>query len=153
MGFHFIVALLLAAGGAYFAASAVYNIWGGRSSIGWGWLTATGEILSSDIQKDSHRGTTAYRAEVSYRYEVSNREYVCNRVFFGDEVYISDSAAAWRIVRKYRPGDNVMVHYNRQEPNEAVLETGARWQSYAGLFVGLAAIAFGLGVVGGWIQL
>ena len=153
MGLEFVVALLLAVGGSYFAAAAIYDIWGGKSSTGWGWLTAPGEILSSDIQKDFDRGMTAYRAEVSYRYEVSGREYVCNRVFFGDEVYTSDSGVAWRIVRKYRPGAKVMVHYNRQDPNEAVLETGVRWQSYAGLFLGVAAIGFGLAVVGGWIQL
>ncbi len=80
-----IVALPLLVGGTYVTAGAIYNIWGGKSSTRWGWLTAPGTILSSDVQKDFERGATTYRAEVSYRYEVGGREYVCNRVFFGDE--------------------------------------------------------------------
>ena len=104
-------------------------------------------ILVSDLQRsrDTEGGST-YRSDVSYSYEVSGREFVAARTRFGDRLELSWSAPALRIVRRYPKSSRVLVHYDPDEPSEAVLEPGVTLYVFGGLMFGaiFALLGFGL---------
>ena len=101
--------------------------------------------MVADLQRsrDSDSGPT-YRAEIGYRYNVGEREFVGSRARFGDRIYLSWSKPALRLVRKYRVGTEVDVHFNPNDPSEAVLEPGLSGLVLAGLAFGSVFVAMGV---------
>jgi hypothetical protein len=110
-----------------------------------GWPHVTGTIVVSDLQRETDTdGGHTYRPEVTYRYMVAGKEFVASRVAFGDGISFGRSAPAVRIVRRYRAGTSVIVHFNPHEPGEAVLQPGVHWLLLLGLLIGAAFIAAGI---------
>jgi hypothetical protein len=105
------------------------------------WPRTTGKIISSTIvSSPSGDGDTTYRAVVKYDYTVNSIEYQGSRVYFGDKLGMSWRDHSERIVEPYRPERIVNVYYDPDEPNEAVLECGPRWQTYVNVVSGLMLV-------------
>lgn len=115
------------------------------------WATTGGVVVVSSLQqsRDSEGGFT-YRSEVSYRYTVNGAEFVSSRARFGDGLSFSWSAPAVRTVRRYPTGAAVVVHYDPDEPDHAVLEPGVSGYIFGGLAFGVVFAALGVSaIVGG----
>jgi tetratricopeptide (TPR) repeat protein len=65
--------------------------------------------------------TRLYRADVQYEYTVGDGRYSSNRVTFQDKAS-RDLGNALKVMNKYRHQRNVMVYYNSQDPEQAILE-------------------------------
>ncbi|MGH7601503.1 MAG: DUF3592 domain-containing protein [bacterium] len=109
------------------------------------WPRVTGKIISSTIvSSPGEDGDTTYRAVVKYDYTVNRIAYQGSRVYFGARFEANWREYPERIVAQYRPGHSVDVYYDPDEPNEASLECGPRWQTYANVVVGLLFVVISM---------
>jgi hypothetical protein len=111
------------------------------------WPHATGTVIVSDLQRSrDSEGEYSYRPEVSYQYSVKGEEFIATRTRYGDRLALSWPAPAAKMVRRYPVGAVVSVHYDPDEPAEAVLEPGVNGliltgAALGGLFTFLGIVA------------
>ena len=102
------------------------------------WQTTTGTVLSSEVcHKDK-----GYSAHVSYRYVVAGETFE-NDKLSPTEFTTSQRSDIVRHVAKYKPGEEVTVHYNQANPSESLLEPAGAIE-YALLLFPITFILFGL---------
>ena len=101
------------------------------------WRTTTGTVLASEV-RDKDKGYCPY---VSYRYVVDGKTLV-NDKLSPTEYTTSIHSDVVRHAAKYKPGAEVVVHYNRADPSESLLEPTGRTE-YALLLFPLPFILFG----------
>jgi len=117
------------------------------------WPTTEGRIVSSKVESFTQRvggrsGTTArfYQAVVEYAFQVEGREYHSTRLSFGP-VESTPKGPAESKAARYPQGREVMVHYDPQNPPNAVLDprVARNWLGWliAIVFVGLAVFFSG----------
>ena len=113
------------------------------------WPLAGGRVQSSEVrvEESSDRdggSTTWYNPIVRYSYTAGGREHQGNRLRFGNPRSASRNKADAAIV-PYPPGASVMVRYNPEDPEEAVLETRKPSPVYLIMApFGLLFVGFGL---------
>jgi hypothetical protein len=112
------------------------------------WPSVPGVITRSAVATKRSDGKTMYSFDVVYRYQVEGRELTCNSVFFGGNTSSSNSSAAYKVTGRYPEGAEVDVYYEPENPANAVLEPGARWQSYIVFGIGLVFLIVGVLVLG-----
>lgn len=112
------------------------------------WPTSAGTVTASALEQlpDSKR---RYRAAVRYSYRVGAKEYQSDRIFWGGNEGRRSHMAS--VVETYPAGCKVPVHYNPQNPAEAVIDpvqnTGSRpLVLYAMAMMTLGLFAFTGGV-------
>jgi hypothetical protein len=106
--------------------------WGtATSSASSSWPSTEGVILTSEVIEERDRGVSTrarrkyvYRVAVSYRYSVNGVAYEADRVSFASPTHAIEKMSE-RIAGKYPKGKTVQVHYNPDDPGDAVLEPGA----------------------------
>lgn len=113
-------------------------IWGAQilknASVSSDWPGVQGEIIGSSVREEQDEDGTTYYADVSYVYVAADRRYTADTVNFGQYGGSRNHAAG--IVRQYPVGKTVMVYYDPEEPETAVLEPGVTWSSYLVLAIG-----------------
>ncbi|MEE9281956.1 MAG: DUF3592 domain-containing protein [Myxococcota bacterium] len=133
---------LFALTSAGFAVQGVQDLRDARRSAGW--PSTRGVVISASIKPSSvplSIGTAAIR----YRYSVGDRTYESTRVAF------SRVDGTLDLVRRYRTGSEVAVHYDAERPAVAVLESGGSLLSLsAEFYVAIASLLATLGGLG-WI--
>jgi len=96
------------------------------------WPITKGSIVSSKVESyqssdssssGSMHYTTMYKAVVEYRYSVDGQEYHSTQISAGGEMTTSVKAVAEAQVAKYTKGQEVEVHYNPEDPVNAVIST------------------------------
>jgi len=118
-----------------------------------GWPTTPGRIVSSKVESFMQRvggrsGNTVrfYQAVVEYAFNVEGREYHSTRLSFG-AVESTPKGPAEDKAARYPEGSQVMVHYDPQNPPNAVLEpkVARNWLAWliAVVFVALAVFFSG----------
>lgn len=114
------------------------------------WPGVVGTIISSDIEKEAMNtfgsnfasGNTVYQPKVKYKYEVSGRKFINNVIKPCGNLAISIPGRAQKTIQKYQKGDEVMVFYNPDKPQDSCLEqTEEVSVFYVGM--GLVFIIFG----------
>ena len=118
------------------------------------WPSVSGTIISSDIRKTSEwklKGIKSgsdrilYLPNILYNYEVQGNKYRSYRVFFEDVTRLcTGSGYAREIISRYPSGKNVSVHYNPENPQVAVLETGIKFSHLFFPATGILFILLGL---------
>jgi len=113
------------------------------------WPTAQGQVISSQVKQvytgkghspdPQYRNTArdrrsdyAYHARIAYRYNTSGRTYQGSRITYGDHGARAPRHAQQQ-VQKYPVGRAVTVYYSPQNPQESLLEPGAKphmWQQF-----------------------
>lgn len=93
------------------------------------WPTVEGIVIESTVLTKRSNGPT-YKAVVVYDYEVEGEEYSSDRIWFGGEVSTSNRGQMRNIVKEYTEGEATTVHYDPENPKEAVLQPGAFFTSY-----------------------
>lgn len=99
-----------------------------KSRASQSWPTAQGAVVSSEVtahRSRSRKGRrrTTYGAEVRYEYTANGVKYSSDKISFG-EYRTHNSGPAQATVDRYPPGAEVVVYYNPDQPEEAVLEPG-----------------------------
>jgi hypothetical protein len=113
------------------------------------WPVAQGRILDSRVREVKDEEGSSYEAYILYEYSV-------NGVSLRSDVWRlgvgRSSFTGWakKAVAKYPIGAPVMVYYNPERPNDAMLETGNA--SWAFLLFGLAFFLGGLNAVIGLLK-
>ncbi|MBA3073552.1 MAG: DUF3592 domain-containing protein [Anaerolineae bacterium] len=93
------------------------------------WPTVPGLILSSRV--DIHTSTdsdgntsTSYKPVVIYSYSIMGHDYTANRIAFGANAFSRKKSDS--IIARYPANQQVIVHYNPEKLEDAVLETQAQ---------------------------
>jgi hypothetical protein len=95
------------------------------------WPSVDGSVLSAAIDRESRRSgsgsssTTSpiWRPLVSYEYAVDGTRHEGQRISYG-EYATGEIAEAEAVVKRYPLGAAVRVHYDPDDPRQAVLEPG-----------------------------
>jgi len=112
------------------------------------WPVTTGRIVSSTVEHYRTRVggarsgtlTTFYEPVVEYSYRVNGREYHSSQLSFGGRVAGSEQLAQAKAAQ-YPAGTEVSVHYDPDNPTNAVLDLKI---AYATPLLALAVVFFGL---------
>ncbi len=82
--------------------------------------TAKGTIVSSDVWETRRRRGRGDRTDhvISYTYEVNGRQYLSDLVNFKERSFEN----SYKITSRYPPGKEVLVWYDKDSPEIAVLE-------------------------------
>ncbi len=83
------------------------------------WPTSAATILSSALEQ-SPGNKRRYRAAVQYRYRVAGKDHESSRVFWGGSEGRQRPMAS--VVSSYPEGATVTIHYDPQNPAEAVID-------------------------------
>ncbi len=84
------------------------------------WPTVAGQISSARVVSHHAGRTTHHEALVRYQYTIGKRTLTGDRVAFG--TVVGDEKWAKSLVDRYRPGQQVPVHVDPEDPQRAVLE-------------------------------
>jgi uncharacterized protein DUF3592 len=101
----------------------------GRAKVGAAkdWPSVSGKVTYATVEtRHSHRSgggtSTSYYPNVVYEYTVNGQRYQSSKISFGSEVGLSNYNAVLRKAAGYPINSMVQVHYNPDNPSEAVLE-------------------------------
>ena len=107
------------------------------------WPTASGIVTKSEIGTLATGGRDdriEYSPSVAYTFRVGTIEHVGHRVLFtAFDRKTHDEAAA--IIARYPVGTTVVVHYDPDDPDDAVLEPGAPTTNWRRKVTGVALVA------------
>ena len=126
--------------GIFFAVGVGISIYGwtvlqnGRDSENW--PSTQGQIVNSAVRVSSDEDGTTYHADVTFDYVVNDHRYTGDEVSFG-QYGSSNRNHAREIVARYASGTGVLVYYNPEQSQTAVLEPGVTWSSFFILGMGL----------------
>lgn len=120
--------------GLIFFITGIINIIRGFSSKNW--PSVQGKVVSSDIQiqRNTSRGPN-YTPAILFEYFINGTRYFSNKISFGGTS--SRLISIQKTLIKYPTGSNVLVYYNPQKPQIAVLEPGITFSTIIFLLVGI----------------
>lgn len=106
------------------------------------WPVVRGQILDAGVAdvldtRGDGPSRTQYQASVLYAYEVNGRRYQGTCIMLGVTVFATLPGLAQWTVARYPVGSEVEVHYNPQNPGEAVLQPHS-WLHYLPWLLALA---------------
>jgi hypothetical protein len=117
-----------------------------RACASGAWPTVPGKVEWSRIERTPRGHTTYFRLVIDYRYEVGGRDYEGDTVQFGPP-RVTGQGLIERLADKYTAGAQVTVHYDPDDPRNAVLETSdamARQDAWQIWFLLVAPIPYSL---------
>ncbi len=85
---------------------------------------ANGVVTNSNIYHTGLRGGWSF--SVYYEYIVNGNKFTSNRVHFGYQTS-SDKSYAQGYLMKYPVGKEVLVYYDPDHPDNAILEPNVKW--------------------------
>jgi len=108
------------------------------------WPTTEGVVISSEVtQSTDDEGSESYYPTVSYTYTINEIVHINNTIKFSDTSY-NDLRKAQAVTGNYSVGKNIVVYYDPENPENAVLEPGASGGSYIVLTFGVLLILIAL---------
>jgi len=109
------------------------------------WPVTEGNITSSEVVDWGAVNHHDYRPQISYQFQVGGRYYSSSQISSGAIYYSGDgSKEATEIVNRYPVGSQVQVHYNPNNPSNAVLETQSGLTEQVPLIIGVIMTAAAL---------
>jgi hypothetical protein len=138
---------------AMFAAAIFFILWGGYEIMAGyaskNWPLAEGKVTSSYVQKqvrsikDSSKKPTYY-PKVRYQYLVGGNRYTSDRISFSGGEGGEKKSEAEAVVDRYPSGQKVIVYYDPNDPQRAVLERGLIWKTFMPFVAGLGFLVVGI---------
>ena len=104
-----------------------------------GWPTTRGRVESCRPDRGAaadRNDTPSYRVAIRYSYAPS---LTGTRIFYGDDIWTQSAAEADRLAAAYPPGSTLQVHFDPDDPGQAVLQPGIHRGTMIGLLVSLVA--------------
>jgi hypothetical protein len=111
--------------------------------------TVAGTVTHSELKIDSDGEGTTYSADVHFRYAVDRQTHEAKSLRFDSMSSSFGKERAEALVRKYRVGQDVTVHYNPAQPQRAVLELGPDLGNFFAVIFLAPFNAIALGITGG----
>ncbi|KAA0258296.1 MAG: DUF3592 domain-containing protein [Chloroflexi bacterium] len=129
--------------GLFIIAKTLFEINNGNASRKWsttqGVVTHSGEFTTHRVSDGIMRKSTS--SFFQYEYTVNGEKQIGTRIFFGDTfISLFSFLAAKGAIEKYKEGQTVTVYYNPSNPQNSVLEPGAKWQAFAALVLGVVLV-------------
>ena len=115
------------------------------------WPTTEGKVISSEVRPTEVWGRAGpiqyYAADVKYEYAVNGKTLTGSQLAFGtDSGLFSDPARALQEVEQYPIGRTVIVHFNPDNPQDALLNIGGT--AGGALMIGFGVFFIVLGIAG-----
>lgn len=96
------------------------------------WPEVPGEVVKATLGQKHIRpkkradgtrspGQTLFVPEIHYRFQVDGQPYESNRLSLGPSAF-EERNKAEALLRKYREGTKVLVHYSPADPSQSILE-------------------------------
>jgi hypothetical protein len=105
------------------------------------WPHVSGRIVSTSVHRGSARPDDQ-AADIRYEYEVNGCPYESRQLDLTGAFGGSGSRVAEALLR-YEPGQKVRVHYDPQDPSQAVLQTYIDGSLYLRMGLGIALAFLG----------
>jgi len=114
------------------------------------WPTTSGLVLKSKVSshRSNNSSSSTYSAKVSYQYQVEGKKFESEMVWFGGDVSTSNKSMVRETVKKYPVDQKVIVHYNPEDPEIAVLEPGVFKTTYFYYLFGWLFLGVGILMTG-----
>lgn len=140
--------------GLLFVGAGAFMIYLGRrnqkkADASQNWPSTKGTIIETGAVKSYHSGAdndsdvTTYSPKLKFSYKVGESQYASDKIAFGYGKSFNSEMSALSSIQKYSQGSMVIVYYNPENPNEAVLERKNERQVW-GLVGGILLIVMGL---------
>lgn len=135
--------------GSFFAYQGAADWYSGVQSASW--QTATGTVLDTRLASTSGTGRSGrhYSPHVSYMYNVGGRSFVGDQLSFGRLTRGSGYGDAQQLLKRYRRGTIVAVHFDPARPERSVLQPGWTWGSVFMAAMGTVFALLGLAIFRG----
>lgn len=109
------------------------------------WPTANGHILSHNVERHAYKSKYGknvwYTPHMEYEYSVAGTRFASHRISFGSSAFNTELDAE-SFLRQFGTPDAIQVHYEPQNPKNAVLVAGKAPRSFGFTLAGAALIAF-----------
>jgi hypothetical protein len=109
------------------------------------WPTTDGVVLSTFIETSSDGQGDSYSPHIVYEYHVNAIRYESNRIALS--TFSSNLSEAQSYIDNYPIGSTVTVHYNPNDPGDAVLETQFDPMGYLGTIIGIVLVCVGAAIL------
>jgi hypothetical protein len=115
------------------------------------WKVAAGRVIRSSLEEkqvdtrygDGMRRTeVGYQLQVEYKYRVGDETLTGQRISLVEKQYTQKSGQ--KALEKYPIGATVQVHFDPENPQEAVIETGTVVSSLIFMLGGIALVVVGV---------
>lgn len=136
--------------GSFFAYQGAADWYAGVQSASW--QTAAGTVLDARLATSSGTGRnsgTHYSPHISYTYNVGGRSFVGDQLSFGRLTRGSGYGDAQQVLKGYRRGTIVAVHFDPARPERSVLQPGWTWGSVFMAAMGTIFALLGLAIFRG----
>lgn len=136
--------------GSFFAYQGAADWYAGVQSASW--QTAAGTVLDARLATSSGTGRnsgTHYSPHISYTYNVGGRSFVGDQLSFGRLTRGSGYGDAQQVLKRYRRGTIVAVHFDPARPERSVLQPGWTWGSVFMAAMGTIFALLGLAIFRG----
>ena len=133
--------------GLYITATVAYDFYRALNSDNW--PQTMGSVIDVGIDSAStktHSGNASYSvytAIITYEYEIKGLKYVSSRIGFASRQRGTNYKTAQDELKGLKAGDRVTVHYNPDNPADAVIVKKIGKDLILLLIVGVAFLAFG----------
>ncbi|MFH0945322.1 MAG: DUF3592 domain-containing protein [Planctomycetota bacterium] len=112
------------------------------------WPTVVGSVASAGINETVNRKGRRYLPVIRYRYEVGGQTYESDTVSGRTAKSYPERSDAQGHLEEVVSGGSPTVHYNPDNPGQAVLTPGSLWRA-----IGITGIGVILLALCGWIML
>jgi hypothetical protein len=145
------LALLVGGLGIFLMIMSLLSLQQGKEARSW--KVVAGRIVRSSLEEkrvDTSYGDGMRRAEVGYlprveyQYRVGDETLTGQRISLVEKQYTQKSGQ--KALEKYPIGATVQVHFNPENPQEAVIETGTVLSSLIFMLGGIALVAVGIAI-------
>ncbi len=108
------------------------------------WPQTMGAILKAEVVEETDNDSVEYRVRVEYEYSVDGQRRIGRRIEFGKSAYARKKNAQAQLER-YPVGTSVMVFFDPEKPEDAVLLRKSSWGTMY-IVLGLAFAIFSIAI-------
>lgn len=145
------LALLVGGLGIFLMVMGMLSLQQGKEARSW--KVVAGRITRSTLEEKRvdtsygdglRRSEVGYQPQIEYQYRVGDETLTGKRLSLVEKQYTQK--AGQKVLEKYPIGVTVQVHYDPENPQEAVIATGTVLSSFIFMLGGLALVAVGIAI-------
>jgi len=101
------------------------------------WKRIRGEVIHSKVEVERGDESVIYTPKVQFKYSVKGVKYVSSELYPFGSIGVSVKRFSMRIVNRYKPGTEVSIYCNPNNPTDSFLERKGLTPLILGFLVGL----------------
>lgn len=106
------------------------------------WLKVEGEILESGVEyfrSKTDSDTEGWRQKIVYLYNVNGIDYENDKITKNIRTLLPSESSALKNSNTYSVGQKITVYYNREKPNESIIDGAFNYNSLFLILVSIGA--------------